>query len=90
MMGMNGGPDPMMGGGQQMMGGGGGGSDPRLRDAIELLQQVLTSEPDDQDSQALAQIVKELYAILATRQKEQTQAMGGNPSVMRALGRAYG
>ena len=68
-----------------------GATDPRaaiehLKQAIEHAQAALVSEPNDQDSQALAQIVKELYAIIAGRQKEDQKAMGGAmPALQRAM-----
>jgi hypothetical protein len=48
-----------------------------LRHAIEFCQAAIQAEPDDQDSQELAQIIKQLYAIFSTRAKEGDQAMGG-------------
>ena len=58
-----------------------------LRQAIEHAQAALQSEPDDADSQALAKVIQGLYAILANRQKEQEQLMGGGN--LKALSRAY-
>jgi hypothetical protein len=56
-----------------------------LRQAIDLLQKALQAEPDDQDSAALAAIVKQLYSIAVGRQKEQDQALAGkfSPRMMR-------
>jgi len=64
------------------------GVDPleHLRAAIEHAQAALVSEPDDQDSQALAKLVSGLYQILANRQKEQDQALG-NPATAKLLRR---
>ena len=59
-----------------------------LRMALTHAQAALVAEPDDVDSQALAKVVQGLYAILASRQKEQEGLMGGGN--MRALSRAYG
>ncbi len=61
-----------------------------LRAAIEHAQAALVAEPDDVDSQQLAAVVKGLYQILANRQKQTDQAMGGNPQMMQALRRAIG
>lgn len=87
-------PPEMMGGGpaEMMMGGGEPGPGPQqmpalehLRIAIEHAQAALQAEPDDADSQALAKIVQGLYAILANRQKEHQQLLGGGN--LRALSR---
>lgn len=58
-----------------------------LKEAIKQAQAALVSEPNDADSQALADIVKQLYAIIAKRQKETQAAMGGPamPALQRAL-----
>lgn len=73
----------------------GGGSDgasalEHLRIALEHSQAALVNEPDDADSQELADIVRKLYAILANRQKEADTSMGGNPQVLRGMRRAIG
>lgn len=57
-----------------------------LRQAIEHAQAALVAEPDDADSQNLAKVVQGLYSILATRQKEEQNALG-NPSLQRVLAR---
>lgn len=57
-----------------------------LRQAIEHAQAALVAEPDDVDSQNLAAAVKQLYAILASRQKEHESLMGGGN--LKALSRA--
>ena len=80
------------GGMEAMMGQGppqGPSEDPleHLRQAIEHAQAALQAEPDDADSQALAKVIQGLYAILANRQKEQQQLMGGGN--LKALSRAY-
>jgi hypothetical protein len=56
-----------------------------LSQGIEILQAALQAEPDPQDSQAIAEIVKQLYAILGTRQKESDEALQGkmNPRMLR-------
>ena len=63
----------------------GGSADDLLRKGIEYIQAALQAEPDDQDSQALAAIVKELYAIFSDRNKEQDGALAGkfSPRMMR-------
>jgi hypothetical protein len=63
----------------------GGSSDDLLRKGIEYIQAALQAEPDDQDSAALAQIVKELYAIFSDRNKEQDGALAGkfSPRILR-------
>ena len=48
-----------------------------LRSAIQNLEQALQLEPDDADSQKLASNIQGLYAILAARQKEQDDMLGG-------------
>jgi hypothetical protein len=62
--------------------------DVHLRNAIREAQAALVGEPDDADSAQLAQIVKDLYGLLAKRQNSHVQAMGGNPAAMRAMSRA--
>jgi len=57
-----------------------------LRQAIEHAQAALQLEPDDADSQMLAKVVQGLYQILAQRQKEHEQLLGG--SNIRALSRS--
>jgi hypothetical protein len=59
-----------------------------LRQAIKLLEQAVSAEPDDVDSQKLAAALKTLYDVAAARQKEDQGLMGGGN--MRALSRAYG
>ena len=59
-----------------------------LRQAIQHAQAALVAEPDDMDSQSLAKVVQGLYAILANRQKEQEQLLGGGN--LRGLARSYG
>ena len=59
-----------------------------LRLAIEHAQAALVAEPDDADSQQLSKVISGLYQILAQRQKEQDQLMGGGN--LRALRRTAG
>ncbi len=59
-----------------------------LRASIEHAQAALVAEPDDKDSQKLAQVIQGLYSILADRQKNSDQALGGNPAVMSMLRQA--
>lgn len=59
-----------------------------LRQSIEHAQAALQMEPDDTDSQSLTMVLKGLYQILANRQKEQEQLLGGGN--IRALSRAQG
>ena len=59
-----------------------------LRQAIQHAQAALVAEPDDMDSQSLAKVVQGLYSILANRQKEQEQLLGGGN--LRGLARSYG
>jgi hypothetical protein len=61
-----------------------------LRLAIEHAQAALVAEPDDQDSQTLSKAVSMLYGILSNRQKQQDQAMGGNPAISQTLRRLGG
>ena len=57
-----------------------------LKQAIQHAQAALVSEPNDADSQSLADIVKQLYAIIAGRQKEDEKALGGAmPALRRAM-----
>ena len=88
----------------QLMGGAGAGGIPQegmepqgqeaesvvdhLRQSIEHAQAALQMEPDDADSQSLTMVLKGLYQILANRQKEQEQLLGGGN--LRALSRAQG
>lgn len=59
-----------------------------LQQGIEILQAALQKESDPQDSQALAEIVKQLYAIIADRQKAQDSALQGkmDPRMLRRAG----
>ena len=61
-------------------------TDPRFKEAISILESVLQGEPDEADSAALAGTIKDLYKLLADRQKEQDEMMGGKISP-RALRR---
>jgi hypothetical protein len=61
-----------------------------LRAAIEEAQAAAAAAPDDQHSQMIHQMVAGLYKIMVSQQDQKTQAMGGNPTQMRALGQAYG
>jgi hypothetical protein len=61
-------------------------TDPRYKEALAILEEVLRGEPDEQDSSALAGVLQKLYKLSADRQKEQDDMMGGNYSP-RALRR---
>lgn len=72
---------PEAGGGQQ-----GGVADPRYKEAIGVLEEILKTEPDDQDSAQLANVIQTLYKIAADRQKEEDDMLAGKVSP-RALRR---
>lgn len=57
-----------------------------LRQGIQKIEQALQAEPDDADSQRLAQAIQTLYAVLAARQKEEDDMLQGKLSP-RALRR---
>lgn len=61
--------------------------DPRFREALQILEQVLQAEPDDQDSAALAKLVAELYKLVAARQAATDKTLG-NSDLLRALRRS--
>jgi hypothetical protein len=61
-------------------------TDPRYKEALAILEEVMRSEPDDQDSSALAGLLKDLYKLIADRQKETDDMMQGKLS-QRALRR---
>lgn len=56
-----------------------------FKNAIQLLEGVLHHEPDDVDSAELAKILQGLYRLLANRQKEMDDSLGGklSPRMMR-------
>ena len=77
-------PTPDQGGGAA---GTPGIDDPRFRQALQLLEEVLRAEPDDQDSAELGKIVTGLYKLLADRQKLDDKMLG-SPDLMRTLRRS--
>lgn len=75
-------------GGQAPQQGSPGIDDPRFKDAISLLEDILKGEPDEQDSQKLAQLISGLYSLVGDRQKEQDQMIAGklSPRAVRRMG----
>lgn len=65
------------------------GLDPDEKQAIDILTELVKSEPDDAKSAALADIVAKLYKLLSDEQDTQMKAMGGDPKTLRAMGKAY-
>ena len=90
---MAGGGGPGDGGGTNPAGpaqGKPGIDDPLFKTIVQKLAQIAAQEPDAQDAAALLKLVAELKKLIGGRQDEGIQAMGGNPSQMRGLSRAYG
>jgi len=58
-----------------------------LREALKHTQAALVLERDDADSAKLAQVVRDLYELIARRQDADDAASGANPKTMRALRR---
>jgi hypothetical protein len=63
--------------------------DPLFKTLVQKLAQIAAQEPEP-DAAALLKLVGELKKLIAGRQNEGIQAMGGNPAQMRGLSRAYG
>jgi len=59
-----------------------------LRVALMHIQSALQDEPDDEDSQKLAKVAADLYALLVGRQKEADDALQGRttPRFLRRNG----
>jgi hypothetical protein len=77
-------PAPPQGGGQP------GIDDPAFKTLVAKLAEIASHEPDAQDAAALLDLVAKLKKLIGGRQDQGIQAMGGNPSQMRAMARSYG
>jgi hypothetical protein len=87
---LTGGGGPQAGGPPPGQHGQPGIDDPAFKTLVAKLAEIAANEPDAQDAAALLDLVAKLKKLIGGRQDAGMSAMGGNPSQMRAMSRAYG